>query len=99
MTKAKEVCRALELSPGELASILKREVVHQHLMQARDMERDKAEYGGFGLEHIAHLHHLIVELEAEWERQHPDEDSGGGSKEATLAAAPTSINRSRGSRG
>jgi hypothetical protein len=94
--KAKEVSQALGLSPGELASILKREVVHQHLAQANAMERDKAEYGGYGLEHIAHLHHLIVELEAEWERQHPEEDGRSGSKEATSAAAPTPIHRSRG---
>jgi hypothetical protein len=93
--KAKEVCQALGLSPGELASILKREVVHQHLMQARDAERDKIDHGGFGLEHIANLQHLILELEVEWERQHPEEDGRGGSKEATSQAAPIQLHRSR----
>jgi|1186.fasta_scaffold739885_2 hypothetical protein len=89
---ATEVCEALCMSPKQLSDIFKREVARQHLLLAKAASADEIELGGFYLERIAHLHHLILELEGELIRRR---NSGGGAKEATLAAAPTSANRSQ----
>lgn len=97
----KEVCQALGLRPDYLADVLKREVAHQHRqLAAAALAPPGPELGGFGLQRIAGLLHLIGELEAEWERQNPEEsygaaeglrvvekEKGGGAKEATSAAA------------
>lgn len=110
---AAQVCKSLHLTPAYLAEVFKREVAHQHLDLAKQaVSPDGPELGGFALEHISNLLHLIGELEGEHSRQHPEEaqeawaasrragwalgeESGGGAKEATLAATPTSPHRSR----
>jgi len=85
---AHKVCKSLGLTPGYLAAILSREVAYQHTALADQAMNEGPELGGFGLQNIANLLHLIGELmAAEAER------SGGGAKEATLAATPTSLNR------
>lgn len=86
---AEKVCKALGVTPGYLAGVLTREVAYQHEALAKQAMEEGAELGGFGLQHIANLLHLIGELT----RAEAERSSGGGAKEATLAATPTDTHR------
>jgi len=107
---AADVCRELGLRPSYLAQVLVREVAYQHEALAKQAMSEGPELGGFALQHISNLLHLISELMTAEAAELTSEDratrreawaasrreswalgdvSGGGAKEATLAATPT----------
>jgi hypothetical protein len=89
------VCEELGFTPGYLAQVLVRELAYQHQELAKQAMEEGPELGGFALQHLSNLLQLISELMTAESRRRPyDQEGGGGAKEATLAATPTSPHRS-----
>jgi len=61
---AQAVCQALGLRPSYLAQVLVREVAYQHQELAKQAMSEGPELGGFALQHLSNLLHLISELMA-----------------------------------
>jgi len=59
---AELAARELGLRPGYLAQVLVREVAYQHQELAKQAMTAGPELGGFALQHISNLLHLISEL-------------------------------------